>query len=104
SLCRISSFNLAYEALAINELRRCTTKEIELPPGHRLRDAAQRFRVEYSTEDDPECPARLVIVVPVLLAERVRQFVHEAYGHARGHRFISLQCQCWCFPSMVTRA
>ncbi|KAJ1732345.1 hypothetical protein LPJ61_002089 [Coemansia biformis] len=66
--------------------------EAEMPNGHRLCEAIQCFRlhddllyhVEYSTEDNPECPARLVVVVPESRVNSILQFVHESYGHARG--------------------
>jgi hypothetical protein len=94
------------------KLEASVADEVDVEGPAILRDGIQRFRlvegmlmrIEYGSEDDVDCPGRLVVVVPRQHRHRVLEFFHRAYGHLRGRRFAALlRSRIW-FAGMLAEA
>ena len=91
---------------------RARNEETGLPDPSMARDSLQRYRivkgvlyrVEYASDEDPDCHGRLLVVVPKHKEKDIMRFVHEAYGHPRGTRFIATLLQCYWFPQHIRKA
>jgi transposase len=77
-----------------------------------MRDTVQRYlvrdgllmRIELGSEASSDGPLKFVVVVPKAGRKRVLEYVHRAFAHARGRRFIEALRERYWFRGLVTEA